>query len=551
MLDEKKRQELLERMKDDFQFFAENALYIIDKKTNKLIRFKLNKIQKTFLYLEDRFNFVIKSRKGGISTLRIGQMIWKCAFRKNQKEVLLCQNEDATSKMFRERVIPMIKNCIYPINCKIKESSGIIDFVDMFGTLYIGTAGSKSFGRGSDITGFHLSEYAHWEDAKVLTGIEEALMEGATGTIETTAKGINFAHNLWKKCVALEARYKAIFIPWFFDEVYKIDSITTLPDLTLAEKELVNAFDLTPAQLAWRRQKIKDMSDPEMFPQEYPATAEEAFISSGKMVFDWIALKKHEKNCIPPKAKGFLKDEGPKGIKFEIHSTAGLQIWEFPRPERNYIIGGDVAEGIAGENYSTACVIDLTTMAQVAEYHGHMLPDDFGDFLEHLGYYYNTALVAPESWPGVGGVTIARLIKLEYPNLYMRDRKKNSARSDVQLYGWSTNTESRPLMIHGLGGSGIRDFGMVIRSAGLLDELRSFVYDEVNPNKMDHQKGCFSDRVFAAGIAYYIAKEKGLDEREEHRGITNFRNKGRGNCRNNPAFTGPRYGVRKSTKGAI
>lgn len=545
-VDNRTKDKILQRLKDDFTFFVEKSLFIIDKKTNKLVRFKLNKIQRYFLDNRDRFTYIIKSRKGGISTISIAYMLWRCAFYQNQKAVMLCQNDDATFKMFRERVIPMINNSAFPIKCKIKESQGIIDFPDTNSSFYIGTAGSKSFGRGSDITYYHLSEYAHWDDSEVLTGIEEALVEGAEGVIETTANGINFAHNLWKKAIAGEARYKAVFIPWFFDEAYQLPGVVALPEYTPEEKELQEAFDVTAAQLAWRRAKIKNMSDPEKFPQEYPATAEEAFISSGKMVFDWVSLKKHEVRCEPPKAIGFIKDDGPHGMKFEVHKTGSLKIWAFPVPDRNYIIGADIAEGIEGGAYSAAFVLDLSTMAQVAEWHGHIAPDDFGEVLNNLGYYYNTALLAPEAWPGVGNVTINKLIQLEYPNLYKREKKKSSNRTEEQLYGWATNTETKPLMVHSLGGSGIRDFELTIRSVALLDEMRSFVYDEKNPKKMGPQTGCFSDRVIACAIAWHIAKSLGLDEKEETQQLNfYFKNKHLRGRIKDPKFKGSKYGVRE------
>lgn len=535
-------QEILQRIKNDARFFIEKSFLVIDKSTNQLIRFKFNEIQNYYWDNKSNFDYIIKSRKGGISTVNIARFIHKCNFFPNQRAIMLCQNEDATVKMFRERLKPMLLNCQWPMNYKMKESEGMIEFLDTGSTFYIGTAGTKTFGRGSDITLFHMSEFCHWDSQIVLTGVEEALMDDAEGVIESTANGINFSHQLWKKSVLGESRYKSIFIPWMKDGTYRIKGVQGFNDLTAEEKDLIQVFDIDMEQIAWRRKKRKDMSEVEKFPQEYPATAEEAFISSSSMVFDWVALQQHEKFCKAPGWRGLLKDMGSE-VHFKPIDNGNLRIWKTPVREHKYIIGADIAEGVANGCYSTAFVLDVNEMEQVAEYHGHLPPDEFGDALFTLGQFYNNAMLAPESWPGCGAVTMQKLRDLRYPNIFRREKSDYSHKAANQLDGWETTKKSKPLMIHKLS-EGIRDFAFKIRSSALIDEMRSFIYDGEG---MEPQEGCFSDRVIACGITWFIAAQCKQDIDPENKSFKDlyFASNSNGTV-GKTNFTGPRYGVRET-----
>lgn len=533
--------ELLQRVKTDPKFFIEKALVIIDKETNTHIRFKFNRIQNYYWDNHSKFDYIIKSRKGGISTLNIGRFVHKCNFFKNQRAIMLCQNDDATNKMFHERLKPILENSRWPMKYKIYKSDGLVEFQDTGSTFYIGTAGSKTFGRGSDITLFHLSEFCHWENNIVLTSVEEALMDEAEGVIETTANGINFGHHLWKKSKDSESRYKPIFIPWFYDDSYRIKGIQGFNDITDQEKELVDVFGIDSEQIAWRRKKRRDMSKPELFPQEYPATEDEAFISSGSMVFDWIALIDHEKFCREPLSKGYLVDAGEE-IQFKPLDKGNLNVWQRPETAHSYIIGADIAEGVPNGCFSAAFIIDINTMEQAAEYHGHLTPSDFGDVLDVLGRWYNCALMAPEGWPGCGSVTLQRLIDLNYPRIWKREKSDYSHKKDNQLLGWETTKRTKPLMIHSLADA-IKNYLFKIRSKYLINELRSFVYDG---DEMSPQEGCFSDRVIACAICWFLAEKYTVDLDPGNKTFRELYVRGRSSgFMREPNFTpGGKYGVR-------
>lgn len=501
-------EQLFHKLKTDVDFFCYACLSVIDKVTNKEVIFKLNKVQKFYSSRKSKFDIILKSRKGGISTYIIAEALHKCIFGRNEKAVLLCQNEDATNEMFNKRVIPMLKSSILQFPYKISKSYGLIEFPATNSTFRVGTAGSLTFGRGSDITFYHLSEAAYYQSPDVLTSIEEACLETAVGRIETTANGMNFFYKMWKNAEVGNSKYNPVFIPWVLDDTYRIRGIEYISDLTKEEQELKEVYKLDYEQIAWRRQKIKEMSRPEYFNQEYPLTPSMAFISSGKLFFDWITLSKHEQFCQPPKWRGFLKDMGETGIQFEPQAGGNLSIWEMPQPNHIYIIGADVGEGIKGGSYSTAFVLDVNTMSQVAEYCAHIPPTDFADVLVTLSMFYNRALLCPEAWPGPGQVTINEILKTSYYNIYKRERSQYSHKKEDQLWGWETTRRTKQDMMYVLYDA-LKEFRIKIKSSELIYELRSMIIED---NRIEPQEGCFSDRVIACAIAYYVCRKYGYEQ---------------------------------------
>ena len=70
-----------------------------------------------------------------------------------------------------------------------------------------------------------------------------------------------------------------MFLPWSLDPAYR----AKVPDdftMTEEEAELAQLHGLDAAQLCWRRSKIANMASSELFCQEYPLTADEAFVAA-------------------------------------------------------------------------------------------------------------------------------------------------------------------------------------------------------------------------------------------------------------------------------
>ena len=487
-----------ERISKDCLFFIQSCLSIIDKQTRKLVPFILNPVQNYYEAKRKKFNNVLKHRKGGMSTIIIARNIWNCAFKENRYAVMLGYDKDSTKELLDDKLKPLLQNC--DIDLKYDDRTSQVLFPETRSKIYTGTAGTRKFGRSKDITNFHFTEGAFYEDYDVLTSIEEALTDDAEGDIETTANGMNFYHDIWERGEKGETIYNNIFIPWFLCPDYVIRG-AKVESLDEEERKLVEAFRLTQEQLAWRRMKLRTMNRPELFPQEFPATAYEAFIGSGKMVFDWVSVSKHGELCCKPRLTGFLANKGDR-IEFVPSVKGSLKIWETPVDDHRYVVGADVAEGVETGAFSAAFIVDLNTMEQVAEFHSRVAPDIFGDILSDLGFYYRVATLAPEAWPGPGAITANRLSQLQYPNLYHR---KDKSRNDEQTTGWETTKKTKYPLVFDFAGDVVRDFEMTLKSDALLSEIRTYIYDE--NGDMRSQRGCYSDLLVSAEIAWQVCKE--------------------------------------------
>lgn len=471
---------------------AVQAFFKIKNKSGELVDFRYNRPQKLHSERGTDFDMVLKGRKIGISSRRIARDLWICSTRKHQHRILLTHTGDAADVMMAERVMPMLQNCKFPLGAQVRRD--YIYFPLTESRYYVGTAGSKKFGRGDDITGYHFSEYAHWSSPEVVGGIEEALVEKSDGLVESTANGHNFFKKDWEEAKKGHNQYKSIFLPWYTAEEYVRDTALEAGPISEEEQSIIEAFNLSSQNIAWRRWKKRTMRDPSLFPQEYPETDEEAFLSSGRPVFDKIALSRLRLFVCDPKFRGYLSERAGK-INFTDHVEGELKIWKMPERGHVYGIGADVAEGLKDGAYSSGEVIDIGDSEQVAEWVGHISPDLFADVLDLLSLFYNQGVIIPESYPGPGEVTTSHLSE---------KRAKLWTQTGYDRPGFETTRQSKTQMISLLN-SALRDRALIIRSPELLEELHAFIYDQ--KMSMVPSTGNFSDRVMAIGIAYWATRD--------------------------------------------
>jgi hypothetical protein len=240
------------------------------------------------------------------------------------------------------------------------------------------------------------------------------------------------------------------------------------------------------------------------FHQEYPATPHEAFIASGRPVFDIQVLEKHLKECKEPIATGRVVERNGQPHFLSVY-RGYLSIWEYPVEGREYVIGIDTAQGLENGDYSVMMVFDLRKRCQVAEWHGHIDADLLGTEAALLGRFYNEAWLVPEI-NNTGIATLASLRRARYGRIYRR-RTTAEALSDAPKdnYGWYTSGKTKPLLIDNFAAF-IRDNIGKIKSAQLVRECQSYVYDA--SGRTNAQDGCYDDRVMAAALAVWLFTER-------------------------------------------
>jgi hypothetical protein len=287
-----------------------------------------------------------------------------------------------------------------------------------------------------------------------------------------------------------EGAWRFVFVPWFISPEYRVP---LLPgeriNPTKDERRLIKLYNLTPSQIKFRRFKIAEFhGDEALFMQDFAATESEAWIVTGHSVFPLMDRRKLEAHLRDPAR--FCEIIPGKGI---VDAEDGpLWIWSQPEPDGEYDIAVDVAmdsdegeepgEGRSVRNeseqdFSAIEVLKRGTLEQVAEWRGRVHPIELAEISAALGYYYNTAQIAPES-KGIGVATTGHLSTvLRYPNIYRWRYRDRAANALTKYQGWDTSPTSKQYLV-AFATSVVRNRPAnepLIHSKRLLAEIETFV----------------------------------------------------------------------------
>lgn len=292
---QEKIERLIEHCARDFEFFANNFLYIRDEKGG-IEPLKLNKAQLYVHQVAETMRkeqgmvriVVVKGRQLGMSTYIQARLFWRTITSPGFRSFILTHDHAATSnlyemaKRFLEHLPPFLKPHVGA------SSSKELIFDRLDSGIKVGTAGNKAAGRSSTIQLLHGSEVAYWPSAEEhARGILNAVPREPNTEIwlESTANGCaDYFSRVYMMSDEGQTDFKAVFVPWFWHDSYKISPPPS--DFTDEELSLMSSFALSPEQIGWRRLKIASMSGgggngEAHFKREYPCTAAEAFLSSG------------------------------------------------------------------------------------------------------------------------------------------------------------------------------------------------------------------------------------------------------------------------------
>jgi hypothetical protein len=362
-------------------------------------------------------------------------------------------------------------------------------------------------------------EVAFWRNASVtLTGVLNMVpyLPETMVIVQSTANGIG--GEFYELCMRAQdppndSGWEFMFFSWLEHPLYQLhlgdaERAKLRSSLTRDEVQLQEMHRATLEQLAWRRKTIATecRGNLDIFNQEFPATAQDAFLAGGRPVFDHKALSWH------PVAEGTsvelkLIEEPPvRRLRFQRQDRGALTIWRNPQPGHRYIIGADPSKGVdvsgdgrgSNPDYSVGFVVDQDTGQQVAQLRDRIRPGAFADYLAFLGTWYNWAYLVPDS--NDAGFIDAPL-RTSYPQkqIYSRQRDPTDRRpARMQDIGFETTVQTREWLVSAAD-EAIRSMGITIMSAVALQECRTFV---IKPNgKKEHQAGCHDDCVLALALA--------------------------------------------------
>jgi hypothetical protein len=284
-----------------------------------------------------------------------------------------------------------------------------------------------------------------------------------------------------------------VFIPWYLQREYRLPVDKPL-EHTPEEEELIAKYGLDDEQLMFRRKNIAN-SGIDGFKQEYPSYPEEAFLTTGRPVFNPDIVDRMLKAAPEPIARMALEGE-----QFEPNARGELLVYKQHDPKETYYIGADVAIGVRGGNYSVAQVLD-SHRRQVAVWRGIVDPDYYATVLNTLGNYYNTAFICCEN-NNHGILTCSRLGKdYSYSNLYMTTEVDKVTEKESTRFGFTTSVKTKPLIIDQLREK-LREGEIDIYDKTTLREMRSFVVTE--SGSMEAEPGCLDDCVMSLALANHV-----------------------------------------------
>jgi len=494
-----------------------NNLYYIKDKHGKRVLFKPNIDQETFFKLKHNKNIILKARQKGFTTLATIDALDDVLFNSFFEAGIIAHTVDDAEKIFTNKVKFAFDNLPLWLKTKRKpntDKAGMLRFPNN-SAISVDTSY-----RGGTLQKLHVSEYGkicakYPEKAKeIKAGAFEAVAMGSEITVESTAEGMN--GDFYKMCERAQLKegsaltpldFKFFFFAWYESEEYRLNPEgIEIPDgFTKYYKELLDdhGIKLDDWQKAWYYKKSEEQEE---MKQEYPSYPEEAFLASGRPVFNQTKLARDIKRArLKTFIKGIVDDRGLTEMK-----DGPITIYKKPDKDHAYAIGADIAEGLVEGDYSTAAVLNKN-FEVVAVYWGHIAPDRFGSLLVNLAKYYNGAILAPEI--NNMGISVLDTIKREkYYKVYKREVKEELGIDIQEKIGWHTNIKTKMLMIDDLRAA-FRDDVVGINCEATLREMMTLTIEDDGNIELNGK-----DRVVALAIGIQALKQATITG--EHKAFT-------------------------------
>lgn len=495
--------------------FVEENFLVDDQNTGKLVPFKFRDVQNKYYDIlvneyGENLNFDgareinLKARKEGFTSLWLGIF---AAIDLNSKDpcrsLEISYKEDATKQHFR-RYKMFVLSAYNPDPSKWDENFDRTIFESITeghelvlkinkASFYVGTATSRTGERGGTVQKLLFTEPAHYPNTGVINAPE--IIDGTASQVpvgrgiiamETTANGYNHFKRMWDSAVRKDLAYRPRFFGWrcFY-----------------TEEEFI---------------KIKaGFTDKSLIQQEYPETAEEAFLTTGRPVFDIVKLREMLKLADKPIMVGDLQDD-ERSINFVPNQDGVLKIWKNYREEKRYLIASDVAGGVPDQlgvdavtksehrAWSVAAVFDRSSWEVVAEMRVRCDPGLWGRMLCTLGEYYNWSVVAPEL-NNHGHATIEAMKTKGYPHVLQTTMLWPD---EVSRLGFPTTSKTKSLIITALRNA-IINRSYKENSPIAIDEMMGAVFD-VNGHMVS--EGGYLDCIISRAIGLYCLQFLRLDD---------------------------------------
>jgi hypothetical protein len=511
----------------------ELVFVVVDKK-KKTIPFFLNEVQNDFISVLNKSikDFekgiipeisivILKGRQQGFTTLITAYQLACCITNRNFEGFTLADEGSNTEAIFQNKakfVYNQLPDKLKPTE-KFNNRRQLL-FSKLNSSWSVDTA-TKDVGRSRTINFFHGSECAFWKDgiSPIQAGLGQAFTPDCIKIYESTANGYNDYQKMWES-----GEHIRCFYGWWRTPEYRInfpgENVRIEFDENINTKSgwiwerlqwLRDEIHLEPEQLYWYYKKFRGYIDGDMIKQEYPCTPEEAFLVSGKPVFDTEKLIARIAVMVSPIKRGYFtySYDGMKisNIKWVSDRNGPINIYRLPNsPEvTKYCIGGDTAG--EGSDYFTAHVLDAKTGEQVACLKHQYDPDQYTRQMYCLGMYYKYALIGIET--NFDTYPVRELERLGYDNQYVRENLDDYTNKLVKSFGFKTTVLTRPTIISNLIEI-VRDHTNLINDKDTADELLTIVKNK--KGRIEAPEGMHDDQMMGLAIAYHVREQVTFDE---------------------------------------
>lgn len=289
----------------------------IRTKEKEVVRFTPNGVQEKYLAeiapgwkgeqvaLRGQREILLKARQFGFSTLILALYFLDTIQNPHTQTVVIAHDADSTERIFQmvQRFYNSLPEDQKPHKKYANRREFLWDEIDSY--FFVGTAGSGEFGRGGTINNVHGSEVAFWPDAEsIVSGLFNSVPSDGNIILETTANGMNnWFHDEYQNAKKGNSAFTPRFYGWWEHAEYR-RAVPAGFRADAEEEKLARQYGLDEEQLAWRR--AKKLEQRSKFVQEYPANAQEAFVSSGgRVLHEFIAEPSpyghlYKNNWVPP-----------------------------------------------------------------------------------------------------------------------------------------------------------------------------------------------------------------------------------------------------------
>lgn len=535
---------LLKEVTDNPELLIEMTFTIVDK-TKSTVPFFLNDVQHSFINLLNekikehnegkllhlRF-LVLKGRQQGFTSVITAYQLANTLIKKNFTGFTLADTADNVRAIFQDKAKYIYNQLPEILKPTEKYNSKTEMFFEKLNSNWRINVASDQVGRSRTINFFHGSEAAFWNCliSATQSSLGEALTKDSIQILESTANGFNEFKDLWDSGEWINCFYEWWKTPEYKDNfesqeiknkfLNDIDTKTKTEWIWERLNWLKYKIKLKDEQLYWYYNKYKNYLNKDLIKQEYPCTADEAFLNSGRCVFNSELLMQRKVELQElykktPYRQGFFKfrwnDEESKDfilnstIEFVDSPIGMIKIYEQPKPHGFYVLGGDTAGD--GSDFYAGTMIDNTTGKRCATLHGKVDADIYTWQMYCFGAYYNWAMASIEINFNI--FPVVELKRLKYPHQYKREEYDRISKTYQEKFGWKTDRNTRPQIISEEQ-SFIKDHIDLFTDITMIEEALSFVYDE--NMRPDATKGKHDDMLFSDMIAQATRTQQSVEK---------------------------------------